>query len=65
MGANKPAHIKRAGESVLKRYRDKFNDSFEENKKIFNGLVIIESTAVKNRVVGYITTKKKAEKVKS
>ncbi len=62
MGANKPAYIKRAAEKILDGYGDKFTDDYSQNKKIFDTLYTIESKEIKHRLVGYITSRKRAGK---
>ena len=62
MGANKPAYIKRGAEKVLERYGERFTDDYETNKKILEEVLVIESTELRNRIAGYITSKKRVRK---
>jgi ribosomal protein S17E len=62
MGANKPAYIKRSAEKILEKHGDKFTEDYSQNMKIFDEHFIIESKEVKHRLVGYITSRKRAEK---
>ncbi|MDY6986029.1 MAG: 30S ribosomal protein S17e [Candidatus Thermoplasmatota archaeon] len=62
MGANKPAYIKRAAAKVLEAHGDKFTEDYSQNKRIIDELYTVESKEVKHRLVGYITSKTRAEK---
>ena len=56
MGRVRPNHIKRAAKKLMEKYPGEFSDDFEENKKILNKLIRVESKTVKNRIAGYITS---------
>lgn len=62
MGANKPAYIKRAANEILEKHGDRFTEDFSQNKKTMDELYTIESKEVRHRLVGYITSRKRAEK---
>ena len=40
---------------VLDDYKDQFGSSFDDNKKILNGISTIRSKSLKNKIAGYIT----------
>lgn len=58
MGRIKSKLVKRAGLSLLNE-ENKFNDNFENNKKLIIGLT--GSKKIRNQIAGYITRKKKTE----
>jgi len=58
MGRIKSKLIKRTGRSLLNE-ENKFTESFEENKKVIEGLM--PGKKIRNQVAGYITRKKKTE----
>lgn len=41
---------------LIEQYPDRFNNNFENNKKVLSELEIISDKPVKNKVAGYITT---------
>jgi len=43
----------------MEKYPDKFTEDFEENKKIVNEVLVVESKKIKDQVAGYITRLKK------
>ena len=47
--------IKRLSTMVLDDYKDRFGDSFDDNKKILNDISTIRSKQLKNKIAGYIT----------
>ena len=47
--------IKRLSMTVLDDYKDRFGDSFDDNKKILNDIATIRSKSLKNKIAGYIT----------
>ena len=40
---------------ILDDYKDQFGSSFDDNKKILNGISTIRSKSLKNKIAGYIT----------
>ena len=56
MGRIKSKLVKRTSRTLLKA-ENKFNESFEENKKVMAGLT--PSKKVRNQIAGYITRLKK------
>ncbi|MFB6234621.1 MAG: 30S ribosomal protein S17e [Halopenitus sp.] len=56
--AIKPKYIKQLGNALLERYPDAFNTDFETNKESVEKLTTVESKGVRNRIAGYVTTKK-------
>ncbi|WP_247009343.1 30S ribosomal protein S17e [Halorientalis litorea] len=59
--AIKPAYVKKTGRTLLERYPDAFGHDFEHNKDVVVELTNIESKGVRNRIAGYITSKKGAQ----
>ncbi len=57
MGRIKTAFVKRVSKQLLEKYKDRFKETFEENKKIVNELVEYPSKKIKNQIAGYITRK--------
>jgi small subunit ribosomal protein S17e len=45
----------------LQRHPEAFGTDFEENKKSLEGLAVIPSKQLRNRIAGYITKKNEAE----
>ena len=58
MGRIKSKLVKRTGRNLLKE-ENKFNDNFEDNKKLLKDLT--PSKKIKNQVAGYITRVKKSK----
>lgn len=61
MGRVKTTMIKNIGKRILKKYPDKFNTDFENNKMVLKELGIIDSKKIRNKVAGYIVRIKKRE----
>lgn len=59
MGRIRITLVKRAGENLLKKYPDRFQANFEENKKVVSELAEIHSKKLRNVIAGYITHLKK------
>ncbi len=55
MGRIKTKLIKRVSKELLKQYRAKFTQTFNENKTVLNTLIEIDSKKVRNGIAGYIT----------
>jgi len=55
IGRIKTREIKKASFELLERHPNKFGKNFEENKKILEGLNLIEEKETRNKVAGYIT----------
>jgi small subunit ribosomal protein S17e len=47
--------IKRTAKELVRRFPNRFSNSFEENKKLVNSLVDGGSVKVRNKIAGYIT----------
>jgi ribosomal protein S17E len=58
MGRIKSKLVKRTARTLLKE-ENKFNDNFEDNKKLLKDLT--PSKKIKNQVAGYITRVKKSK----
>jgi len=55
LGNVRTKQIKRMAKELIKRYHDKFNSNFEDNKHLVNSLVQGGTPQVKNQIAGYIT----------
>jgi len=55
LGKVRPERVKKIAKELLKRYPDKFNTDFENNKKILQTLTKTSSVRLRNRIAGYIT----------
>ena len=55
MGSVRTEQIKRTAKELIKRYPDKFNHDFENNKHMVAILVSGGTLKVKNQIAGYIT----------
>jgi len=61
LGNVRTKQIKRTAKELIKRYHDKFNNNFEDNKHLVNSLVQGGTPKVKNQIAGYITRSLAAE----
>ncbi|MBU5689515.1 MAG: 30S ribosomal protein S17e [Candidatus Aenigmatarchaeota archaeon] len=55
MGNIRTAQIKNVSERLVKAFPDKFTNSFEQNKKILDEMLKVQSKIIRNKVAGYIT----------
>ncbi len=55
MGRIKTALIKRVSNELINEHRDKFKESFDENKKIVDELADVPSKKLRNVIAGHIT----------
>ncbi|HHT75728.1 MAG TPA: 30S ribosomal protein S17e [Methanomassiliicoccaceae archaeon] len=56
MGNIRSTYIKRIALELVQKYPSVFNDDFENNKMLVSKLTNVESTTLRNRVAGYVTT---------
>ena len=63
MGRVRPVFIKKISKELLDKYSDVFTADFEENKKLIDKFLILQSKVVRNRIAGYITRLVKNERV--
>ncbi len=59
MGRIKPGFIKRTGEELLQKYRERLKEDFEHNKKVLqelinSGVLASPSKKIRNKVAGYL-----------
>ncbi|AEF96857.1 30S ribosomal protein S17e [Methanotorris igneus] len=59
MGRIRQSFIKRIGDELIEKYKDKFTTDFETNKKIVQEVALISTKRLRNRIAGYITHKMK------
>ena len=55
MGRIKTTLIKRTANSLMKKYPEKFSESFEENKKAMAEVATVQSRKLRNIIAGYLT----------
>jgi small subunit ribosomal protein S17e len=55
LGRVRTAAIKKFSKMIYQRYKDKFTSSFQENKKILEELITVDSDKIRNRIAGYVT----------
>lgn len=58
MGRSRPTFIRSIGKKLLEYHSEKFSDDFEKNKQKVDELTDISSKRVRNRVAGFISSKK-------
>jgi small subunit ribosomal protein S17e len=58
LGKVKTEQIKHLGKELMIRFPDKFNTSFDENKRTVDEVTQGTTTRVRNKVAGYITRTK-------
>ncbi|EHP86457.1 30S ribosomal protein S17e [Methanotorris formicicus] len=59
MGRIRQTFIKRIGDELIEKHKDKFTTDFETNKKIVQEVALISTKRLRNRIAGYITHKMK------
>lgn len=57
MGRIRQTFIKRIGDELIEKYKDRFTTDFETNKKIVQEVALISTKRLRNRIAGYITHK--------
>ena len=57
MGRIRQTFIKRIGDELIEKYKDRFTTVFETNKKIVQEVALISTKRLRNRIAGYITHK--------
>lgn len=55
MGKVKTDQVKKTGKELMRRFPNKFNANFDENKKLVQSLTEGTTTRVRNQIAGYIT----------
>ena len=55
LGSVRTEQIKRIARELIRRFPDKFSDSFENNKRAVDTLIKGATTKVRNQIAGYIT----------
>ena len=55
MGRIKTKLIKRNAKELIQRYKDRFSNDFQDNKKIIIELVEVNSKKLRNVMAGYVT----------
>jgi len=62
MGRVRLKKIKRIGFELWEKYKDRFTDNFNENKRIVSELLYVPSKKLRNKVAGFLTHLVKLEK---
>ena len=64
MGRIRTTFVKATSEKIYARYKDKFDRSFDNNKKSVDEAARINSKKLRNVIAGYVTTlvRKKSKK---
>jgi len=57
MGRIKTKWMKTMAIEFIKKYPDKLNHDFENNKKVLNEAKIIKDKIIRNKIAGYIGSK--------
>ncbi|MEM2901825.1 MAG: 30S ribosomal protein S17e [Candidatus Bathyarchaeia archaeon] len=55
MGRVRTAAIKKLSKMIYQRYKDKFTSSFQENKRVLDELITVDSDKIRNQIAGYVT----------
>ncbi len=61
MGRIKTNFVKKIGEQIYEKYKDRISTDFRENKKLVKEVLEIESKKIRNVVAGYLTRLKQKE----
>jgi small subunit ribosomal protein S17e len=68
MGKVRPHYIKKLARKLVKRFPNRFNSDFKNNKRMVIALTDVTSKRIRNQVAGYVTqlakTKDHQNKVK-
>lgn len=54
MGRIRTRWVKNVANELVKKYPDKFNTDFENNKKVLEEMKLVEDKIIRNKVCGYI-----------
>jgi len=55
LGKVRTEQVKRIANELIRRFPEKFSDSFEDNKRVVDMFIMGSTTRVRNRIAGYIT----------
>ncbi len=56
MGRIRTRWIKNVAEELIRKYPEKFNADFDNNKKVLEEMRLIDDKIIRNKVCGYIVT---------
>ncbi|MBD3352818.1 MAG: 30S ribosomal protein S17e [Candidatus Lokiarchaeota archaeon] len=65
MGRVRPVFIKKISKELIEKYPNVFSNIFEENKKLLDEFLVLQSKVVRNRIAGYITHLIKNERIEN
>jgi small subunit ribosomal protein S17e len=54
VGRIRGKNIKNLAKKLVELYPDKFNNKFEDNKKVLDGFNLLKDKPIRNKVAGYI-----------
>ena len=63
MGRIRTRWVKNLAKELVAKHPDKFNEDFENNKKVLAELKIVEEKSVRNKISGYIVRIIRKEKI--
>ena len=55
MGRIKTRAIKRVTHEIIEKHRERFNEDFENNKKVIDEVAEVQSKKIRNKIAGYLT----------
>jgi small subunit ribosomal protein S17e len=56
LGKVRPEQVKRVARELIERYPDRFGSDFQANKEAVESLAEVESSKLRNRIAGYISS---------
>ncbi len=65
LGKVRTETVKRVAAEVLRKYPDRFVNTFDENKNAVQVLVNFESKRLRNLIAGYVTRLKRTEEMRA
>lgn len=65
MGKVRTETIKRVAAELLEKYPTRFTNTFDDNKKTVQTLVIFDSKRLRNLIAGYVTRLKRTQEIRA
>ena len=63
MGRIRGKWVKNIAKRLIVKYPDKFNNNFDNNKKVIEEMKIIEDKPIRNKIAGYIVSEVQKKKI--
>jgi len=63
MGRIRGKWVKNIAKRLIVKYPDKFNNNFDNNKKVIEEMKIIEDKPIRNKIAGYIVSEVQKRKI--